>query len=59
MSERVVDEILKNPQLLSAIAERVYEKLKDEIVIKKLEEHTAAIQSLQEAVKSLQEEVKR
>ncbi|QGA53782.1 hypothetical protein GFS03_03865 [Sulfolobus sp. E5-1-F] len=58
-SEKVVDEILRNPQLISAIADRVYEKLKDEIVIKRLEENTRSIQILQEAVKSLQEEVKK
>ncbi|AKA74694.1 hypothetical protein SULI_13135 [Saccharolobus solfataricus] len=72
-SERLIDEILKNPQLISALADKVYEKLKDEIVIRKLEENTKSIQalqeaikrhgdaivSLQEAVKSLQEEVKR
>ncbi|BFI74485.1 hypothetical protein [Sulfurisphaera ohwakuensis] len=73
MSEKIVDEILNNPQLLSVLAEKIYGKLKDEIVIKKLEEnsesiralqeeikkHTEAIQALQQAVQSLQETVKK
>ncbi|BDC17789.1 hypothetical protein HS5_06790 [Acidianus sp. HS-5] len=41
------------------LADKVYEKLKDEIVIKKLEENTASIKFLQETIKSLQEEVKK
>ncbi|MEM0013984.1 hypothetical protein, partial [Saccharolobus sp.] len=71
MSERIVDEILNNPQLLSVLAEKIYSKLKDEIVIKKLEEnsesikalqeeikkHTEAIQALQQTTQSLQETV--
>ena len=71
MSEKIVDEILNNPQLLSVLAEKIYAKLKDEIVIKKLEEnsesiralqeeikkHTEAIQALQQAIQSLQETV--
>lgn len=56
---KVVDEILRNPHLISAIADKVYEKLKDEIVIKRLEENTKSIQLLQETIRSLQEEVKR
>ncbi|QXJ28593.1 Uncharacterized protein J5U23_01462 [Saccharolobus shibatae B12] len=71
MSEKIVDEILNNPQLLSVLAEKIYGKLKDEIVIKKLEEnsesikalqeeikkHTEAIQALQQTTQSLQETV--
>jgi tetratricopeptide (TPR) repeat protein len=51
MSGKIAEEILNNPQLLSALAEKIYEKLKDEIVIKKLEESTESIKALQEAVK--------
>ncbi|QXJ31966.1 hypothetical protein [Saccharolobus shibatae] len=71
MSEKIIDEILNNPQLLSVLAEKIYGKLKDEIVIKKLEEnsesikalqeeikkHTEAIQALQQTTQSLQETV--
>ncbi|BCU68861.1 DUF3782 domain-containing protein [Stygiolobus caldivivus] len=66
MSEKIIEEILNNPQLLSALAEKVYERLKDEMVIKKLDEYGASIRTLQEEVKklteavvTLQEEVKR
>jgi len=51
MSGRVADEILNNPQLLSALAEKIYEKLKDEIVIKKLEENSESIKALQEEIR--------
>ncbi|BDC17520.1 hypothetical protein [Acidianus sp. HS-5] len=61
-----IDEILNNPQLLSALADKIYEKLKDELVIKKLEENSASIKALQEEIKrqgeaitSLQEAVKK
>ncbi|BBG23318.1 Chromosome partition protein Smc [Sulfuracidifex tepidarius] len=57
--ERVIDEILKNPELISALAHKVYDKLKDEIVIKKLEENSSAIKALEETVKSLQETVNK
>ncbi|MEM3951243.1 hypothetical protein [Saccharolobus sp.] len=73
MSEKIVDEILNNPQLLSVLTEKIYGKLKDEIVIKKLEEnsesikalqeeikkHTEAIQALQQTTQSLQETVNK
>ena len=66
MSGRVADEILNNPQLLSALAEKIYEKLKDEIVIKKLEENSESIKALQEEIRkhseviaSLQQTVNR
>ncbi|TRM73648.1 hypothetical protein DJ523_06830, partial [Sulfolobus sp. E5] len=36
-----------------------YDKLKDEVVIKKLEENSSAIKSLQETIKSLEETVKQ
>jgi len=52
--ERVIDEILKNPELISALADKVYDRLKDEIVIKKLEENSSSIKALIDAVKSLQ-----
>jgi Chromosome segregation ATPases len=51
MSGRIADEILNNPQLLSALAEKIYEKLKDEIVIKKLEENSESIKTLQEEIR--------
>ncbi|WP_009989060.1 hypothetical protein [Saccharolobus solfataricus] len=35
-NEEIIDTIIKSPQLISALAEKVYEKLKDEIVIKSL-----------------------
>jgi tetratricopeptide (TPR) repeat protein len=66
MSGRIADEILNNPQLLSALAEKIYEKLKDEIVIKKLEENSEIIKALQEEIRkhseviaSLQQTVNR
>jgi len=66
MSGRIADEILNNPQLLSALAEKIYEKLKDEIVIKKLEENSESIKALQEEIRkhseviaSLQQTVNR
>ena len=62
----IADEILNNPQLLSALAEKIYEKLKDEIVIKKLEENSESIKALQEEIRkhseviaSLQQTVNR
>jgi len=65
MSGKIADEILNNPQLLSALADKIYEKLKDEIVIKKLEETIASVKALQEEIKkqgeaiaSLQQEIK-
>ncbi|QPG48877.1 hypothetical protein HFC64_02000 [Saccharolobus solfataricus] len=65
MSEKIIDELLNNPQLLSVLAEKIYGRLKDEIVIKKLEENSEAIRALQEtvnkhteAIQSLQEAVK-
>ncbi|ADX84594.1 coiled-coil domain-containing protein [Saccharolobus islandicus] len=51
MSGKIADEILNNPQLLSALADKIYGKLKDEIVIKKLEETIANVKALQEEVK--------
>jgi len=66
MSGRIADEILNNPQLLSVLAEKIYEKLKDEIVIKKLEENSEIIKALQEEIRkhseviaSLQQTVNR
>jgi len=66
MSGRIADEILNNPQLLSVLAEKIYEKLKDEIVIKKLEENSESIKALQEEIRkhseviaSLQQTVNR
>ncbi|MQL56264.1 DUF16 domain-containing protein [Acidianus ambivalens] len=65
MSGKIADEILNNPQLLSALADKIYDKLKDEIVIKKLEETIASVKALQEEIKkqgeaivSLQQEIK-
>ena len=54
MSGRIADEILNNPQLLSTLAEKIYEKLKDEIVIKKLEENSEIIKALQEEIENIQ-----
>ncbi|QGR19825.1 hypothetical protein [Stygiolobus azoricus] len=51
MSGKITDEILNNPQLLSALAEKIYEKLKEEIVIKKLEENSQSIKALQEEIR--------
>ncbi|MEM0373293.1 MAG: hypothetical protein QXO96_01925 [Sulfolobales archaeon] len=63
--EKVVEEIVRDPRLLSLLTDKIYERLKDEILIKKLDEYTKAILSLQEAVRrqgeaiqSLQEVVK-
>ena len=63
---KAIDDILKNQELLSALAERVYEKLKDDIVIKKLEENSNSIREFlevlkknTEAIASLQEAVNR
>jgi len=59
VTERITQEILNDPQLLSALADKIYQKLRDEAIIKKLEENSASIRALQEAVKSLQETVNR
>jgi len=57
MSE-VIESLLKNPQLLSALADKVYERLKDEIVIKHLDENSQVIRQLMEEIRSLQQAVK-
>ncbi|QGA53777.1 hypothetical protein GFS03_03820 [Sulfolobus sp. E5-1-F] len=56
-NEEIINTIIKNPQLISALAEKVYDKLKDEIVIKKLEENTQAIKELQIVIVELQKNV--
>ena len=56
-SEEIINSIIKNPQLISTLAEKVYERLKDEIIIKKLEENTQAIKELQTVIAELQKSV--
>ncbi len=56
-SEEIINSIIKNPQLISTLAEKVYERLKDEIIIKKLEENTQAIKELQTIIAELQKSV--
>jgi len=42
VTERITQEILNDPQLLSALADKIYQKLRDEAIIKKLEENSAS-----------------
>ncbi|MBP1357862.1 MAG: hypothetical protein JZD40_05175, partial [Sulfolobus sp.] len=49
--DEIINKILANPKLIDSLADRVYDRLKDEIVIKKLEELTVAVQELQKAIK--------
>jgi len=50
-AEEVVNEIINNPALLQKIVDKVYEKLREDVIIKKLN-------SLEELVKTSNNEIK-
>ncbi|BCU67930.1 hypothetical protein HS7_13670 [Sulfolobales archaeon HS-7] len=54
----VTRQIINNPELIEIIADRVKDKIKDEVVIKKLEENSQAIISLEHTVREFMKEVK-
>ncbi|TRM80880.1 hypothetical protein DJ524_06025 [Sulfolobus sp. D5] len=58
-TDEMIEKLLNDPKFISALANKIYDKLKDEVVIKKLEENSSAIKSLQETIKSLEETVKQ
>ncbi|QKR00691.1 hypothetical protein GWK48_10095 [Metallosphaera tengchongensis] len=58
-SDEITKKLLEDPKFISVLADKIYDKLKDEVVIKKLEENTEAIRKLQGEVKGLQEAVKQ
>ncbi|BCU67749.1 hypothetical protein HS7_11860 [Sulfolobales archaeon HS-7] len=59
MSEKIVNDVINNPRLLSSLAEKVYERLRDDVIIKKLEENSEAIKSMQEEVKKHGEAIEK
>ncbi len=56
--DEIIEKLLSEPKFISALADKIYDKLKDEVVIKKLEENSSAIKSLEEAIKKQGEEIK-
>ncbi|AOL17309.1 hypothetical protein BFU36_11990 [Sulfolobus sp. A20] len=50
-TDEMIEKLLNDPKFISALANKIYDKLKDEVVIKKLEENSSAIKSLEETVK--------
>jgi len=55
--DELVEKILNNPKLVDALVKRVYDKLRDDIILKKLDEHGEIIKKLVENVNELKKSV--
>ncbi|WP_061972194.1 methyl-accepting chemotaxis protein [Sulfolobus acidocaldarius] len=58
-SDDMVKKLLEDPKFISTLASKIYDRLKDEVVIKRLEENTEAIRNLQQGIMGLEEAVRQ
>ncbi|AHC52039.1 hypothetical protein SUSAZ_08990 [Sulfolobus acidocaldarius SUSAZ] len=58
-SDDMVKKLLEDPKFISTLVSKIYDRLKDEVVIKRLEENTEAIRNLQQGIMGLQEAIKQ
>ncbi|MCI2414769.1 MAG: DUF3782 domain-containing protein [Candidatus Aramenus sp.] len=57
--EDLLQRILNDPQLLSALADRVYERIREDVVIKKIEELEKVVKAIQDEIAKMREEFEK
>ncbi|EWG06651.1 MAG: hypothetical protein ASUL_08559 [Candidatus Aramenus sulfurataquae] len=57
--EDLVQRILNDPKLLSALADKVYERIRDDVIIKKIEELEKVVRAFQDEMARMREEFEK